>query len=84
MTTDDKIKDKKMQYDVNREVEKISALSFGKIDKSQYVKGAEILNPEQKRPKEQPKFTYSPLEKILKKKLKQVEALKVLKVAEHQ
>ena len=28
-----------------------------------YVKGAEILNPEQKRPKEQPKFTYSPLEK---------------------
>ena len=63
MTTDDNIKDKKLKYDVNREVEKISALSFGKIDKSQYVKGAEILNPEQKRPKEQPKFTYSPLEK---------------------
>ena len=34
MTTDDKIKDKKLQYDVNREVEKISALSFRKIDKS--------------------------------------------------
>ena len=63
MTTDDNIKDKKLKYDVNREVEKISAVSFGKIDKSQYVKGAEILNPEQKRPKEQPKFTYSPLEK---------------------
>ena len=28
-----------------------------------YVKGAEILNSEQKGPKEQPKFTYSPLEK---------------------
>ena len=51
MTTDDKIKDKKMQYDVNREVEKISASSFGKIDKSQYVKGAEILNPEPKKTK---------------------------------
>ena len=69
MTTDDNIKDKKLKYDVNREVEKISALSFGKIDKSQYLKGAEILTPEQKRPKEQLKFTYSPLEKDFEKEI---------------
>ena len=32
MTIDDQIKDKKQQYDINREVAKISALSSGKID----------------------------------------------------
>ena len=29
----DRIKDKKLQYEINREVAKISALSSGKIDK---------------------------------------------------
>ena len=33
MTTDDKIKDEKLQYDNNREAAKISALASGKIDK---------------------------------------------------
>ena len=33
MTTDDKIRDEKLQYDINRDVAKISALSSGKIDK---------------------------------------------------
>ena len=33
MTTDDKIKDKKLKYKFNREAAKISALSPGKIDK---------------------------------------------------
>ena len=33
MTIDDKIRDEKLQYDVNREAAKISALSFGKTDK---------------------------------------------------
>ena len=33
MTTDDKIRDGKLQYDINRETAKISALSSGKIDK---------------------------------------------------
>ena len=32
MTIDDKIKDKKLQLDINREAVKISALSSGKID----------------------------------------------------
>ena len=30
----DKIKDKKIQYDINREAEKIQALSLEEIDKS--------------------------------------------------
>ena len=33
MTIDDKIKDEKLQYDINREAAKISALSSGKTDK---------------------------------------------------
>ena len=33
MTIDDKMKDEKLQYNINREALKISALSSGKIDK---------------------------------------------------
>ena len=32
MTIDDKIKDEKLQYNINRVAAKISALSSGKID----------------------------------------------------
>ena len=37
MTTDDKIKYGKLQYNINREAAKISASSFGKIDKYEYL-----------------------------------------------
>ena len=37
MTIDDKIRDEKIQYDINREAAKRSALSSGKIDKYEYV-----------------------------------------------
>ena len=33
MAIDDKIRNEKLQYDINREARKISALSSGKIDK---------------------------------------------------
>ena len=33
MTTEDKIRDKDIQYDIIREAAKISSLSSGKIDK---------------------------------------------------
>ena len=39
MTIDDKIRHEKLQHDSNREVAKISALSFGKIDKYEYLTG---------------------------------------------
>ena len=43
MATDDKTIDEKIQYDINREAAKISALSSGKINKYEYVTGEEIL-----------------------------------------
>ena len=43
MTIDDKIRDEKLQYDMNREATKISALSSRKIDKYEFLTGEEIL-----------------------------------------
>ena len=43
MTVEDQIKDEKLNYDINREAEKISALSSGKIGKYEYLTGKEIL-----------------------------------------
>ena len=43
MTIEDQIKDEKLQYDINREAAKISALSSGKIDKYECLTGEEIL-----------------------------------------
>ena len=73
MTIDDKIKDEKLQYDINREAAKISALSSGKIDKYEYPTGEEILPPHQRRVIEQAKFTYSPLGKAFEKQTKTIE-----------
>ena len=67
MKTDDKIRDEKLQYDINREAAKISALSSGKIDKYEYLTGEEILPSDQRRVIEQAKFTYSPLGKTFDK-----------------
>ena len=43
MKIDDQIRFEKLQCDINREVAEISALSSGKIDKYEYLKGEEIL-----------------------------------------
>ena len=48
MIIDYQIRDGKKQYDINREAVKISALSSGKIDKSEYLTGGEILPSNQK------------------------------------
>ena len=42
MTIDDKIRDEKLQYDINREAAKISALSTAKIDKYECLTSEEI------------------------------------------
>ena len=55
-TNDDKIKDKKLQYDINREAEKISSLSSGKIDKYELLRGEKILASDESRIIEQAKF----------------------------
>ena len=71
MSIEDKIRDKKLQYDIKREVAKISALLSGKIHKYEYLTGEEILPSNQQQIIEQAKFTYSPLEKAFKNKQKQ-------------
>ena len=43
MIIDYQIRDEKLQYDVNREAAKTSALSSGKIDRYEYLTGEEIL-----------------------------------------
>ena len=74
MTIDDHIRDEKLQYDINREAAKISALSSGKIDKFEYVTGEEILpSSNQIQILEQAKFTYSPLGKTFEKQIKTIE-----------
>ena len=72
MTIEDKIKDEKLQYDINREAAKISALSSGKIDKYEYLTGEEILSTNQQQLIEQVKFTYSPLGKAFEKQTKTI------------
>ena len=44
MTIEDQIGDKKLQHDINREAQKISALSLGKIDKYEYLTGEDLIN----------------------------------------
>ena len=61
-----------MQYDINREAAKISALSFGKIDKYEYLTGEEILPPDQRIVIEQAKFAYFPLGKTFEKQTKTI------------
>ena len=68
MAVDDQIRDEKLQYHINREAAKISALSSGKIGKYEYLTGEEILPSNQKQIIEQAKFTYSPLGKAYKNK----------------
>ena len=48
MTIDDKIRNEKLQYDINREAANISALLSGKIDKYEYLTGEEILPSNQR------------------------------------
>ena len=63
MGIDDQLKDEKLQYNINREAAKISALWSGKIDKDEYLTGEEILPSNQKQIIKQAKFTYSLLGK---------------------
>ena len=43
MTIDDQTRDKKLEYDINREAAKLSALSSGKIGKYEHLTEEEIL-----------------------------------------
>ena len=73
MAIDDKIRYEKLQHDIKREGAKISALSSGKIEKYEYLKGEEVLSSNQKQIIEQAKFAYSPLGKPFEKEIKTIE-----------
>ena len=73
MTINDQIRDEKLQYDINREAAKISALSSDKIHKYEYLIGEDILPSNQQQIIEQTIFTYSPLGKGFEKQIKTIE-----------
>ena len=75
MTIIEKIRDVKLQYNINIGAAKISVLSFGKIYKYEYLTGEEILQSDQS--------TIKAFEKQIKaienQGIKQTEASKLLK-----
>ena len=73
MTIYDQFRDKKLQYDLNKEAAKISALSSGKIHKYEYLTGEDILPSNQQQIIEQTKFTYYPLGRAFEKQIKTIE-----------
>ena len=62
-----------MQYDINREAVKISALSSGKIDKHEYFTGEKTLPSNQRQILEEATFACSPLGKAFEKQTKMIE-----------
>ena len=62
-----------MQYEINREAAKISALTSGKIDKYEYRTVEEIIPADQRGVIELAKFAYSPSENTFEKQTKIIE-----------
>ena len=62
----------KLQYDINKETTKISALLSGKTDKYEYLTSEEILFFDQCQMIESSKFTYSYPGKSFEKQIKTI------------
>ena len=73
MTFDDKIRDEKLQYDINREATNISVLSSRITDKYERLTEEEMLASNQRQIIEQAKFTYFPLGTAFEKQKKTIE-----------
>ena len=73
MPINDQIRNEKLQYDIDREAAKKSALLSGKIHKYEYLTGEDILPSNQPQIIEQAKFTYSTLGKAFEKQIKTIE-----------
>ena len=69
---DDKIRDEKLQYSINKEAIKITALC-GKTDNYKYLTGEEILPSYQRGVIEQAKITYCPLGELSERQTKTTE-----------
>ena len=68
MTINDQFRDEKLQYDINREAAKISALSSGKIHKYEYLTGEDILPSNQQQIIDKLNLLILCWEKLLKNK----------------
>ena len=73
MTIDEKIRDEKLRYNINREAARRSSLSSGKIQKCEYLTGEDILPSNHLQILEQAKFAYSPLGKAFDRQTKTIE-----------
>ena len=73
MTIEDQIRDETIQYDINGEAAKTSALSLGKIDKYEYFTCEQILLSNQQKVFQQDKFNYAPIGKAFEKQTKTIE-----------
>ena len=73
MTINDRIRDGKLQSDINRKAAEISALWSGKIGKYEYLSGKGIIPSNQQQIIERAKFTYPPLGKAFEKQIKTIE-----------
>ena len=76
MTIDDRIRDEKLQYDINREVANISASSSGKTDQYEYLTAEQRkkLSSDQRKFFAKTKFAYSNLGKAFEKQTKTIES----------
>ena len=73
MTIGYQIGDEKLQYNINREAAKISALSSKIFSKYKYLTREKILPSNQKQMIEKAKFTYYPPAKAFEKQRKTIE-----------
>ena len=73
---DDKIKANKVQYDLEREAAKISALSSGELEKYEYLTGEDLeYKPDVI---QKTKFEYSPHGKVFNKRLDEADKKEVI------
>ena len=76
MTIDDKIRDEKLQYGINREATKLSALLPAKMYKYEYFTSVKTLLSNQRQTIEQVIFGYFPLGKLLEKQQQPLQIIK--------
>ena len=74
------IKDEKLQYKINREAAKISALSSGKTDTHEFLTREEKLLSDQSRIIQQTEITYSPLGKAFEEQIITIEDQRIKQV----
>ena len=86
MTIDDKIRDEKLRYEINREAAKISVKTLDTPYKYETLTSEKIIHSDQKQLIEQIKFKYGPLGKALEKQTKTFEdqGEKQIKVIQYQ